>query len=513
MPKHVAQEALHQIGILAVPLPRSRTRKNLFGERTMSHVDHFLDRFFNPQSIAVVGATDNPSKVNYRLVQNLVESGFQGKIFPINPGSEEVFGIKAFRHLQDVPDKIDLVVTAVPASKTIDVVRECHALRIKRLIIVTGGFSEGGEDGQTLQRKIAAFVKAEGIRTLGPNTLSPINTANNLVISYQHVNSMKRGKVSLAFQSGFYEPKIDWLFSNFGINKVLDMGNKMDVNEVDALEYFALDPDTEVIGMHMESVQGNGRDFFRLLRKTSTKKPVIILKSGRTSAGSKAAASHSASLARDNEVIFDGMVKQTAAVRAHDWQEFFDLAKAFSYLNPPKGNALAIITMSGGEGVMATDVCDLNGLRLARLSPETYEKLREILPPWEIPVNPFDCGVCMQFHMSKPLSLLDTLHAVPRDDDVNCVIMQLPANMVGFGVPHEMANTFLEDITQGIVDMKKAGKPFAMWRSSMDAQERKWIAEIESRGVPVFDSADRAVKALAVMNRYALRCEALAETA
>ncbi len=291
-----------------------------------------------------------------------------------------------------MPEKIDLVVTAVPASKTMDVVRECHALGIKRLVIVTGGFSEGGEEGRTLHQKIASFVTSNGIRTLGPNTLSPVNTANNLVISFHHVKTMKRGKVSLAFQSGFYEPRMNWLFSNFGINKILDMGNKMDINEVDALEYFALDPDTEVIGMHMESVQGNGRDFFQLLRKTSTKKPTIILKSGRTSAGSNAAASHTGSLARENDVIFDGMIKQTAAVRAHNWQEFFDLVKAFSYLSPPKGGGLAIITMSGGEGVMATDACELNGLRLARFSPRTHQKLRKIFPPWEMPVNPLDGG-------------------------------------------------------------------------------------------------------------------------
>jgi len=364
----------------------------------------------------------------------------------------------------------------------------------------------------TLHRKIASLVKTEGIRTLGPNTLSPVNTANNLVISYHLIKKMKRGKVSLAFQSGFYEPRLNWLFSNFGINKILDMGNKMDVNELDALEYFALDPDTEVIGMHMESVLGNGRDFFQLLRSTSTKKPIIILKSGRTSAGSKAAASHTGSLARENDAIFDAMIKQTAAVRAHDWQEFFDLAKAFSYLKPQKGDGLAIITMSGGEGVMATDACELNGLRLARLSSGTYEKLREILPPWEIPVNPFDGGVCMEFHMSRPLSLLDALLAIPQDENVNCVVMQMPSNIVEFGLTHDKANTFLEDITRGIVNMKKAGKPFALWRTSMEAQEHKLIAEIESRGLPVFDSAERAVRALAAMKRYALRSAAMAET-
>lgn len=237
------------------------------------------------------------------------------------------------------------------------------------------------------------------------------------------------------------------------------------------------------------------------------------MKSGRTSAGSNAAASHTGSLARENDLIFDGMIKQTAAVRAHNWEEFFDLVKAFSYLSLPKWGGLAIITMSGGEGVMATDACELNGLRLARFSPRTHEKLRKIFPPWEMPVNPLDGGVCWEFHMSKPSSLFDTLLAVPQDEDVSCVIMQMASDLFESGVPHETENPLLNAITQGIVNLKKVGKPFALWRSSRDAQERKWIADIESRGLPVFDSAERAVRTLAVMHRYALRCEAMAETA
>lgn len=471
----------------------------------MAEVDHFLNGFFWPQSVAVVGATNNPLKINYHLVQNLVESGFQGKVFPINPRSKEIFGLRAFRKLQDVPEKLDLVVTAVPASKTMDVVRDCHALGIKQLVIVTGGFSEGGEDGQKLHGKLASFVKGAGIRTLGPNTLSPVNTCNKFVISYNHVRSMKPGKVSLGFQSGFYEPRINWLLSNLGINKILDMGNKMDIHEVDALRYFALDPSTKIIGMHMESVKGNGRDFYDALRNVSQEKPTIILKSGRTSAGSKAAISHTGSLARENDAIFDGMVKQTNAVRARNWQDFFDLAKAFAYLSIPDGDGLAIITMSGGEGVMATDACELEGLRLARLSSQTHASLKEILPPWEIPLNPFDAGVCMEFHMSQPSFFLDTMVAVPEDESVNCVIMQMPPNLFGYGLSREKANAFRKVITQGFETIKKVGKPFALWRSSMDPRDEDWISEIESKGMPVFESAERAVRALAVMSRFSLK--------
>lgn len=245
----------------------------------MKQTDHFLDRFFNPESVAIVGATNNPFKMNFRILENLVNLSFKGRIYPVNRHSKEILGIKVFPRLRDIKDRIDLVVTAVPASKTMDIVKECDSIGVKHLVIVTGGFSEGGNDGKKLHQEIGSFVKDKSIRTLGPNTLSPINTANNMVISFNPIKKLRRGGLSFAFQSGLYEPKLNWLFSHLGINKMLDMGNKMDINEVDALEYFSKDPDTRVIAMHIESLHGNGRDFFSLLESVCREKPVIILKS------------------------------------------------------------------------------------------------------------------------------------------------------------------------------------------------------------------------------------------
>jgi len=206
--------------------------------KIMRKADHFLEHFFGPKSVAVVGATNNAFKMNFRIMQNLVDLHFQGQIYPVNPGAQEILGIKAFARLQDIPDKIDLVVSAVPASKTMDIVKDCDDIDAKHLVIIAGGFSEGGAEGQKLHDHMAAFAKEKGIRVLGPNTLSPINTANRLAISFMPIKKMRPGGLSFAFQSGFYEPKINWILSHMGINKILDMGNKMDINEVDALEYF-----------------------------------------------------------------------------------------------------------------------------------------------------------------------------------------------------------------------------------------------------------------------------------
>jgi acyl-CoA synthetase (NDP forming) len=473
----------------------------------MKRSDHFLDRFFNPESVAIVGATNNPFKMNFRILENLVRLNFKGRIYPVNQHAKEILGVKVFSRLQDIKDRIDLVVSAVPASKTMDIIRECDSIGIRQVVIVTGGFSEGGESGQKLHHQMASFIQDKRIRTLGPNTLSPINTSNNMVISFNPVKKLRRGGLSFAFQSGLYEPKLNWLFSHVGINKMLDMGNKMDINEVDALEYFSKDPDTRVIAMHIESLHGNGRDFFDVLESTCRKKPVIILKSGRTQAGSLAAASHTGTMARENDLIFDSMLKQAEAIRARNLEDFFDLAKAFEFLKPPHGNRLAIINLSGGEGVMATDACEMNGLELAHLSDRTHKKLKTVFPPWEIPLNPFDAGVCMEFHLSDLKIFFDTFRAIPADENVDCAIMQMPPTLSHFisssqDVIGEKATYLTEQYIELILNMRGNGKPFAMWCSSMDSRESEMIELVESHSLPVFQSSERAIKCLSALYRY-----------
>jgi len=476
----------------------------------MREAEHFLHGFFWPKSIAVVGATKNIYKTNFRLVQNLVHLNYPGQIYPVNPTEKEILGLKAYARLEDIPAPIDLVVSGVRPELTRKVVEQCAVIGIKRLVIVTGGFSEAGQSGQALHREIAELVKSKGIRTLGPNTLTPNNTANNLIISYCRVNQLRQGGLSFAFQSGFYEPKINWIFSNFGVCKMLDMGNKIDIHEVEALEYFYLDPETRVIALHMESLHGDGRRFMELLREVSLKKPTVILKSGRTPSGSKAAASHTGSLARENDLIFDSLIKQTAAVRAQNLEEFFDLAKAFSYLELPRGKRLAILTMSGGEGVMATDAAEMSGLALASLNHQTLKKLKGNLPPWEIPLNPFDGGVVMQFNFTNLPEYFSSLAFIPADDNVDCAVMQMPPNMADFvfsgaNLSADEAQSLRNKFLQSFMDIKNAGKPFVLWRSALDAGEGELIDLFEAHGLPVFASADRAVKALAVMAEYQKR--------
>jgi acyl-CoA synthetase (NDP forming) len=473
----------------------------------MSHVDHFLERFFQPASIAIVGATNNPLKMNYRVLQNLVNLSFKGKIYPVNPKAKEILGIRAFARLQDIPDKIDLVVSAVPALKTIKIVEDCCEVGIKNLVIVTGGFSEGGKEGKILHRDIKALIKENGIRLLGPNTLSPINTSNNLIISYNLINKLNRGNLSFAFQSGFYEPMMNWMFSHLGINKMLDMGNKLDINEVDALKYYSQDPETQVIAMHIESLHGDVHDFLDLIKSVSRKKPIIILKVGRTQAGSIAAASHTGSIAKENDAIFECAIKQAGAIRAQNLEEFFDFAKAFQFLKLPRGKRLAVITLSGGEGVMATDACETYGLKQARLGDQTYQRLKSIFPQWEIPLNPFDAGVCMQIHLSDMMTFFNTLLAILEDDNVDCAIMQMllwafTSEKAHPQAAEDSAEYFKALYLKWLSKVKKSGKPFALWCFSMGLPEMEMIEMIEAHNIPVFQSSERAVKAFATLNQY-----------
>jgi acetyltransferase len=473
----------------------------------MSHVDHFLEQFFKPDSIAIVGATNNPLKMNYRVLQNLVNLSYKGKIYPVNPKTKEILGIRAFARLQDIPDKIDLVVSAVPALKTIKIVKDCCEVGIKNLVIVTGGFSEGGKVGKKLHRDIKALIKENGIRILGPNTLSPIYTSNNLIISYNPINKLNRGNLSFAFQSGFYEPMMNWMFSHLGINKMLDMGNKLDINEVDALKYYAQDPETHVIAMHIESLHGDVQVFLDLIKSVSRKKPIVILKVGRTQAGSRAAASHTGSIAKENDAIFESAIKQAGAIRAQNLEEFFDFAKAFQFLKLPQGKRLAVITLSGGEGVMATDACETYGLKQARLGDQTYQRLKKIFPQWEIPLNPFDAGVCMQIHLSDMMKFFNTLLAILEDDHVDCAIMQMllwtfTSERAHSQAAEDTVEYFKALYLQWLSNVRKSGKPFALWCFSMGLPEMEMIETIEAHNIPVFQSSERAVKALAALNQY-----------
>jgi acetyltransferase len=295
------------------------------------------------------------------------------------------------------------------------------------------------------------------------------------------------------------------LLGYVGICKILDLGNKMDINEVDALEYFGEDADTRVIAMHMETIRGDGRRFMAALKNACNKKPVIILKSGRTASGSRAAASHTGSLAQESDLVVDNLFRQAGAIRVQNLGELFGFAMAFEFLPPPNDNRMAIISISGGEGVIATDACEQYGFRLAEFNEGTHSRLKRISPPWEMPLNPFDLGVAMQFHDRNPAHLLAALGPVVDDEGVDCLVMQSPT-MILLGMAGTVSPSAVVSLIDGAVDgfalLKERGKPLVLWRSTGDSMEDEFVRRLELHRIPVFATSAEAMKVLGALLSY-----------
>jgi acetate---CoA ligase (ADP-forming) len=461
--------------------------------------DHFLHKFFYPESIALIGASNNPFRASYHLVGNQIKLGYKGRIYPVNPKEKEILGVKAYPSVASVGEIVDLAVIAVSYAQTPKILQECIAKGIKRVVLVAGGFSEAGEEGRKTQHQMLELVRKSGCRAMGPNALSPINPRHDFAISFHSIEKLQTGGLSLIFQSGLYEPRLRWLFSAFNLhlNKLIDLGNKMDLNEVDALSYLVFDPTTRVIGLHLESIEGDGRRFLDLIRQASVLgKHVVVLKSGRTEEGAKAAASHTGVLVKGNDKVFDRLLKQCGAIRAYTIEEFFDLARALERFGPLtlKGDRIAVATLPGGEAVIMTDLVQQEGLKMAKANQKTKKKLKPIFPPWEISANPFDLGVALQFN--DPLRVYSTLvAAMSEDENVDALHIQIPDHILF--LPKELFKLFLR--------APDLGKPLALWLAGTEPGTNEILQWLEDQGIPVFTTPEKAIRALSALhqlNRY-----------
>ena len=461
--------------------------------------EHFLAKFLEPASVAIVGASNNTAGINYYLVANLVHLGFKGKIFPVNPKETEIMGLRAYPSLKDIDEPVDLAVIGVSHALAPGILRECVQKGIQRVTIIAGGFSEAGESGKRAQEEMRQMIKDHHIRAIGPNALSPINVSANFCISFHPLSAMKRGGLSLIFQSGLYEPRFTWLLTDFNLhlNKLIDLGNKMDINEVDALDYLVRDPQTDVIGIHLESIAGDGREFLRLIREAAAiHKRVVVLKSGRTQAGAKAAASHTGALVRGSDRVFDSAVKQCGALRANNLEDFFYLTRALERFGPVslKGNRIFLATFPGGEGVITTDLCEAEGLELAEIDSDTTDKLRSVFPPWDIPPNPWDLGLTVQFH--EPNRVYRAIvEATMNDPNVDALAIQL----------HPMAFLFPKELLEVFGSSTAARKPIALWLAGMDPGRHEALQLLEEKRLVVFPSPEKAIRALSALYRLSCR--------
>ncbi len=446
-----------------------------------------FEEIFAAQNIAIIGASNNPTKLGFALVRNLLAQG--KNVFPINPNIKEVLKIKAYPSVTAVPDSLTLAVIIISPQQILNAVEECGAKGIKYVLIVSEGFREIGAEGAFLQDQLKNALVKHNIRALGPNTMGIYDTYSPLLLSFIDMRLLKSGPVSISSQTGILAGALLQyinLTKHIGISKVIDLGNKIDLDHVDVLDYLREDEKTAVIGMHIEGI-ADGQKLAAALKKTTAKKPVVILKGGVMEETKRVVASHTGSIAGDAK-IFDSITKNAGAIRVNDFEEFIDVLKGFAYMPPPKGNKIAIITGSGGAGVVTIDSLLRNGLTLATLLPETVEALLKFIPePGKI-LNPIDIWPSaiqqgLNVVYGQTISLLDA------DPNVDAIIALL------FKV-----EDFKYDPKAVIKAAKNCTKPvFFAVQGHASTQMRD---EFENNGLPTYSFGERIARVLGHMWSY-----------
>jgi len=447
---------------------------------------HKLEKFFTPSSVAIIGASTRPGKVGNDILRNMLSSGYEGAIYPVNPRASEILGVKCYRSVLEVEGGIDLAVVVVPAAAVVSVVEECGRKGVEAVVVISAGFKEAGAEGLARERELAGVAKQFGIRVVGPNCLGVMVTSTGLNTTFA-AGMPKRGNVSLMSQSGALATAIiDWsIQQGIGYSKFVSFGNGVDVGAVDLLRAWEDDPETEVIVAYVEGLP-DGPEFMRVTRRVCAKKPVIVMKSGGTQAGARAVSSHTGSLA-GSEQAYEAAFLQTGVVRARSMEELFDLAIAFAYQGPPQGGRVGIVTNAGGPGIMATDAVEHGGLELASLTSSTVERLRTRLPEAASFYNPLD--VLGDAEAERYTFSAETLL---EDENVDAVV----------AVVTPQAMTEPKETAEGLARAASASeKPVLSCFMGGDAVGAA-IDILNSHQVPNYPFPERAVQALSAMVRY-----------
>ena len=382
-----------------------------------------LDKIMKPKSIAVIGASTKPKTIGSEIMQRLRDYKFNGKIYPVNPKGGIIEGFQAYTSINEVPEEVDLAVIVVNAKFVLDTIDQCHNKGIKGLCIITAGFKETGKEGAELEKQLLQKVRDYGMRCVGPNCLGVLNTNDNVKMDATFAESLPvKGDIGFVSQSGALGGGILNILKdlNLGFAQFVSIGNQADINAETMLEYWENDDDVKQILLYMESIQ-NPQNFRKLASRITKKKPILALKAGRSAAGASAASSHTGSLAGADKAAA-ALLKQSGVIREFSLKNLFANAKAFSNCPIPKGNRVAIITNSGGPGIMATDAVCESGMQMAKITDETKEKLRSFLPSAASVKNPIDMIASAPIEHYK-----QTLETVLQDENVDMIaVIYLP---------------------------------------------------------------------------------------
>ncbi|MBN2240400.1 MAG: CoA-binding protein [Dehalococcoidales bacterium] len=486
-------------------------------------MDHF-EALFNPQSVAVVGASNSLDKWGAGVFASILRSSKIKRLYPVNNKTDIVQGKKTYPTVRDIPDEIDFAAIVVPFNYVLDVVKDCVAKGVKSALVITAGLGETGEEGAALQKEIVETARAGGMRFVGPNCMGHFNTASSFSTARGGGMTLAKGNIGVISQSGGFAGHILQCGTEMGVgfSKFVSTGNEADLHFEDFFEHYAQDENTKVITAYIEGLR-EGPRFFKLAREITRNKPVVVVKVGRTSAGVKAARSHTSAIAgADN--VYDAMFKQSGVIRVDEVEELFDVASGLLHMPLPKGNKVGILTFGGGFGCVTSDACENAGLEVAQLSPYTIEALNKVLPERWPHANPVDMvgfgevtypclwpmiedenidsliviGGIAQMGMRQRMQRM-MQDSFEEQDNPPSFMEQAEERM------REMEEAEQKNLAKLYRYMKKYQKPLIIFnRHSSQMKDLPVFNELKKNGIMMYPTPERAAKVLAHLSKYGM---------
>ena len=451
-----------------------------------------LKILFNPSSVAIIGASDNPAKLGFHVMKSLTEGGFEGRIIPINPGARKIMSLNAYPSILDYDGTIDLAIVVLPAKLVADIFTECAAKKVKGIVLITAGFKEIDDPaGMSLHKKIAAIANAADIPVIGPNTFGMINFHARLNASFTpEFSRLKKGSIALASQSGGIAHLLGFLAMrvDVGFSKIIGLGNRLNIDFAEIIDYLMDDNATRVIMLYMEGID-NPLQFINAVKKHQHKKPVIIYKTGRGEKSNLAAKSHTGSMAGKPE-IYRGAFNQAGILALDSAQSLLDTAKALALANIPAGNGVAVLSGQAGPALAACDICEANGLKIVNFETRTQESINAYLPPLALRTNPVDMGPAWYDAPAQS----GIVRAAMDDQHVDAILLLIMFASANANLLRELSVLLTES------------RPVKPIISCILAPPGVWDADIrhleESGSLVNYPTPEQAAKALAKLVKY-----------
>ncbi len=450
-----------------------------------------MEAIFNPRSVAVVGASDNPGKLGSHVMKSLTQGGYPGRIFPINPGKDEILGRKTFPSLLHVPEEVDLSIIVLPAEQVPKTVKECKQKGIHGIILITAGFKEiEDKRGEALQREITDLANQFNIKIIGPNTFGVVNLHLPLNASFTpEFSCVEKGGISFVSQSGGMSHMMAFLSmrNQVGLSKIIGLGNRCNVDFADMVEYLAEDPETKVIAMYLEGID-HPRRLVEVAKRVKGVKPIIAYKVGRSRTSDRASQFHTGSLAGKHQ-IYEGAFKQAGILTVGSSEELLDVAKALALSPLPKGKNVAVLSGQAGPGMAACDVCETEGLSLSPFSSKIQKRIEELLPPLAIRTNPVDMGPAWY----DSGAIKGIVQSVLEDRKINAIILCIMFASANRGAVGTLSDLLLQRKEKKTV-ICCISSPAGIWDEE--------IKRLEQSGIPNYPTPERAAKVLGTLYRF-----------